>query len=103
MIIKDEKLLASFRRKKNCEWCGRSCPDGCDPHHAIVKRGLGGGSRLDHKLNLVALDRSCHNDVHAGVLTKYDMAAIIAQREGVTQDFVFSECERLRRLDKFGK
>ena len=96
MKIIDEAVLEMYRRKTRCEHCGRFCPTGLDPHHAIVKRGMGGGSRLDIHLNLVALCRgftrngwkSCHAEAERGEITIDAMAKIIARREGTTPENV---------------
>lgn len=105
MRVVDDSVLALFRVGP-CEWCGRSGPT--DPHHALYKRGMGGGSRLDHRFNLVALCRgyhrgqwvSCHDEAEAGRITRADCLAVIAAREGVLQEEIEEELRRIRRLPK---
>lgn len=97
MQIIDNDLLFAFRLRGICEWCKRKCL--CDPHHYWYRRGMGGGSRLDHPWNLVSLCRSCHDDHHAGHRPlRIDLLAIVAAREGVTQDEITQELLRLRNL-----
>ena len=94
MIVKDKVVLARFRLPGPCEYCGRPCPNGRDPHHAVIKRGMGGGRRLDVPENLISLCRgfyqgkwvSCHDDAERGVIPKADLLAIIARRENMLQD-----------------
>ena len=109
MKLIDPEVLRMFREKTTCEFCGRPCPDGCDPHHFWRKRGMGGGSRIDHPLNLISLCRgyyrgkwvSCHDDAEAGRITKYDLLALVARREGVLQDEIITALEGIRRLSKW--
>jgi hypothetical protein len=110
MIIKDEVCLARFRRSPRCEWCGRPTPEGCDPHHAIIKRGIGGGSRLDVPENLVALCRgwsqktgqwvSCHQDAESGKITRWELLALIARREKVPEAEIMDHLYTLLRRPK---
>lgn len=97
MQIIDDDLLLDFRLSFRCEWCGRKGPVDC--HHYWYRRGMGGGSRLDHPWNLVAICRSCHDDHHAGHRPlRIDLLAIVAAREGVTQDEITQELLRLRNI-----
>src|SRR5207247_10685926 len=84
MIKIDEELLAYFRHKPECEWCGKFSDTGLDPHHAL-HRGLGGGSRLDVALNLIAVHRlPCHHEIeHGGNAAMQKCLDIIAKREGL--------------------
>lgn len=97
MKIVNESLLDEFRNALRCEWCKK--PAKCDPHHVFAK-GMGGGGRLDVRVNLVALCRVCHTLTHAGEIARYDLLAIIAVREGMLQDKIEEEVWRLRRLKK---
>lgn len=100
MIVIDEKLLTEFRRKVQCEWCGKPTPSGCDPHH-LFSRGHGGGSRLDVRRNLVGLCRDCHNSHHNGhEPMRLDLLAVVAQREQCLQGDIEEEIYRLRRTLK---
>lgn len=94
MKIVKPYLLAHFRAKAWCEWCGN--PGAVDPHH-IFGRGLGGGTRLDIRINLIALCRICHNAYHSSHIMRTDLLAKVAAREGMLQDDIVSEIYRLRR------
>lgn len=93
MRVINEALLARFRQAYRCEWCRKLTLSGCDPHH-IFSRGAG---RLDVAINLISLCRVCHGLVHAGEITREDLLAIVATREGVSQDWIVTEIYRLRR------
>jgi len=108
MIIIDEVCLDRFRRSERCEYCNRPTPDGTDPHHAFIKRGMGGGSRLDVPCNLAGLCRgyycglwvSCHQAAHEGRIHPADIQAIIARREGMLQDQIWEYLYELLRRPK---
>lgn len=104
MTIKDEAVLDRFRQADRCEWCGCGTGGNADPHHVMAK-GMGGGNRLDHDLNIVSLCRRCHTAHHAGngptqeqlfeVIAKRELTAMVdlikcelwrIQREGITRD-----------------
>lgn len=101
MRVIDAELLRVFRGKQCCEWCGWALRSPAQPHH-IFTRGMGGGSRLDVRINLVALggpwDCDCHGRHHAGhePLT-CDLVALVAAREGLLQDELEREIWRLKR------
>lgn len=97
MKIVDEKLLHKFRLKTRCELCLKVWP--VDPHHLLAK-GMGGGSRLDHKLNLISLCRKCHTLFHAGRIPKVDLLEVVGKREGLTVDEIETEIYRLLRAKK---
>ena len=99
MTVDDADLLDEFRRKPRCEWCNARSRHGLDPHH-VFARGMGGGGRLDVRINLVSLCRTCHGEVHGGRIMRRDLLAIVAAREGMLQDDVEREIYRLRRLPK---
>lgn len=99
MTIVDDSLLDEFRGTIACGWCRRVSQGRLDPHH-LFGRGHGGGSRLDHRWNLIALCRACHNDVHAGHIRRADLLAMVAVREGVLQDQIEAEIYRLLRTAK---
>ncbi len=95
MQVIDPKLLERFRQGGRCEWCGAWCP--CrEPHH-IFSKGMGGGSQLDIRINLISLDRKCHDAVHRGDILRIDLLAVVAAREGTTQDRIVEEIYRIRR------
>jgi hypothetical protein len=56
MIRIDKELLKEIREMP-CAWCNASPPS--DPHH-LFPRQMGGGNRLDIRLDLVPLCRTCH-------------------------------------------
>ncbi len=97
MIVVNKDLLAAFSHAGNCEWCKVRAK--VDVHH-IWPRGLGGGSRLDIRINLIALCRQCHDDVHAGHILRIDLLAIVAGREDVMQHHIERIVWWLLRLPK---
>ncbi len=99
MRIVDEKLLHEFRMKERCEWCGKQVFR-CEPHH-VYTRGIGGGGRLDVRINLVALCPRDHRSHHDGnePLT-IDLKAIVAARENRLQGDIEAEIAALRRRRK---
>lgn len=98
MIIVNEATLQLFREAKCCELCGKPTPGGADVHHLIAK-GSGGGRRMDVAINLIALDRSCHQNLHAGAVAA-DLRRIVAKREGVKRDDIQTVLWLLQRLPK---
>lgn len=99
MEIIDDELLDFFRESFRCEWCKKATIVDC--HHYWYRRGIGGGSRLDHPWNLVSLCRADHDAHHQGnVPTRTDLLAIVAAREGVLQDDIIAELLRLRNLPR---
>jgi hypothetical protein len=94
VIIHDEHLLEKFRRTLRCEWCGRR--GYVNPHH-LWARGAGGGSRLDIRINLMAMCHVCHREVHDGKIKRQDLLATVAIREGLHQDDISREINRLKR------
>ncbi len=104
MKLIDEKCLTTFRTAGSCDWCGQFSRVR-QPHHALVFRGMGGGTRIDHPYNLVALggpfDCPCHDDAHRGRILRADFLVIIAAREGRLQDEIEAELDRIRRASKW--
>lgn len=86
MKIISEATLDLFRQKQRCEWCGCRVAR-CDPHH-WKPRGIGGGSRLDIKENLIGLCRECHNRAESGDIPRSAILETIADREGMTPEQV---------------
>lgn len=100
MRIEDKGLLREFALKRRCEYCGKTTPGVlADPHH-LFARGMGGGGRLDIRINLISLCREDHNAVHAGHIMRTDLLALVAQREGTSQDEIRAEIARLRKAPK---
>lgn len=97
MILIDDNLLDEFRSRLCCEWCRR--PGLVQPHH-IFCRGMGGGSRLDIRRNLIGLCPHCHHEVHAGHIARFDLLAIVAQREKCQQADIEEEVYKLLREKK---
>lgn len=98
MKIVDEKALALFRGPGRCELCGGWASER-DAHHFWYKRGLGGGSRLDVVLNLVSLDRLCHNMAESGPAVqaiKQRLLEIVARREGRSEAEIVAELTALK-------
>lgn len=81
MIVIDDDLLDELRRKQRCEFCGLRAR--CQPHHYHA-RGMGGGSRLDIRENLIALCPECHGKAHGLKITRADIMEAIARREKKT-------------------
>lgn len=77
MTRTDEELLDEFR-KGNCELCGCSGPS--DPHH-LFERGMGGGNRLDIRINLMSLCRTCHTLVQGNKAILPKLCFMVLQRE----------------------
>lgn len=85
MKIISEATLDLFRQKQRCEWCVRVAS--LDAHH-WKPRGIGGGSRLDIKENLIGLCRECHNRAESGDISRSAILETIADREGLTPEQV---------------
>lgn len=98
MIIKNPRLLREFRRAVRCEHCKRPMLYGCDPHHHKPK-GMGGGSCLDIRINLISLCRECHDDVGQGI-PECTILLLIAVREGALQDDIDAVRNLILRLPK---
>lgn len=104
MIIRDEKLLDFFRGAGACELCGKGCMRR-EPHHVIAK-GMGGGRRLDIRINIVAVGSSpgmecqCHNNVDTAS-EKSRCLRIIAERERTTVEAIEAATAFILDLDKF--
>jgi hypothetical protein len=107
MILKDTNLLRQFHERTKCEFCGRS-GEHMEAHHFWFFRGIGGGSRLDHRYNLIALCRgwdeygrywSCHEAAQGGLIPRNMLLEIVARREGVTPEAIVAELERIRAAD----
>lgn len=98
MQVIDELLLEEFRQAMVCERCRKAGP--VEAHH-LWSRGIGGGGRLDVRLNIAALCRECHQGHHNGQRPlKCDLLALVAAREGCLQGDIEAEIWRLRRANQ---
>lgn len=90
MIIKNDKLLDTFRGPGFCELCKKPCPVRT-PHH-VYERGIGGARRLDVSLNLLALGPvyvcKCHDKYHSHDISRAKCLEAVARREGSTAEDV---------------
>lgn len=102
MTIIDEPLLRSFREQPYCAYCGRQPQRGTllDAHHVFLKRGIGGGSRIDHQLNLIALCRFCHESAEAHAEVNRDIQRVVAQREKMTCEQIVDKLYEILRTPK---
>ena len=97
MVIINDEFLRSFAFR-DCEVCGVS--DGSVVAHHIWGRGHGGGSRIDHPWTTLALCFKHHSDAQHYRITKRQQIAMIAKREGVTEEQVEDFYHRVLRLPK---
>ena len=81
-------------KNPQCEWCG--AVGLVHPHH-LWPRNIAAGGRLNIRINLIGLCSVCHNDVQAGLITRIDLLAVVANREGMMQDQIEAEIWRLRK------
>jgi hypothetical protein len=95
--VHDDAVLQAFRDAPACEWCKQPSRGYLEPNHYWVRKGMGGGSQLDHPWNLIAMCLICHQRFHAGHITRWCCLAIVAAREGVLQGEIEAELTRLRR------
>jgi hypothetical protein len=102
MRIIDPVLLSRFSGAGYCEICHEWCRRR-EPHH-VMRRGVGGGSRLDHRLNLLAVGSAwccgCHNAIHEGRISRERQISVVALRERLHPSEVQNELYRLIRLPK---
>ncbi len=103
MIEKNESILKDFRGPGQCGWCARWCNHRQAAH--LVAKGMGGGKRLDIRINLISLGCAfccnCHGKSHNGERPMYcDLLAVVAAREQTTQDQIEREVAALLRAPK---
>ncbi len=96
MKLERPDVLDLFRRAEWCEWCGEATPGGCDPAH-VYSRGAG---QVDIRLNVVSLCRTCHSKEHNGNITKAELLAVVARREGVKVETIGKVVQAIRRWPK---
>ena len=99
MKIIREDNLQKYRQKTRCENCGLPSFQGLDPHH-VLTRGMGGGTRNDSDLNLMALCRTCHDRFHNGKIPREQLVGKLALREGFSPDELERIVNRVRHKDK---
>lgn len=101
MILIDPTALERARNRPACEWCHKPNQYGLHAAHVLAK-GFGGGSRCDSDFNLCGLCFKCHIlGHHAGRSpTRAELIAIVAKREGVSEDQVLDTVYRLLREPK---
>lgn len=81
MLIENDEVLQAFRTAPKCEFCGKENRHSLDPHHRR-KRGMGGGSRLDIRINVASACRlPCHRDCENGTIPESRVLEVIAARE----------------------
>lgn len=109
MKIIDKGLLQEFSGPGKCEICQKDCRRR-EPHH-VRCRGMGGGSRLDIAINLIAVgghvngfpECPCHRLAQEGNISKASVLEIIGKREKLTPEEIEGTVNRLLRSDKNGK
>ena len=89
--IKDPKAIEAVR-KPYSEISGKPTY-GAAPHHVITV-GSGGP---DHPFNLIQTTGNEHVDCHSGKYSKDYLFGIIAEREGLTVEYIKHEVNRMRR------
>lgn len=102
MILRDPDILSEFRGPGPCQLCNRPCRVRECAH--ILAKGMGGGGRLDHRWNLIALggpwECGCHARQHGGTIPIRALWEAVAKREGRTVDEIQTELHRIRKLPK---
>lgn len=94
MIVKNPAILAEFRGPGRCEYCRQLCHR--EAHH-LFRRGLGGGNRLDVRINLAGLCQTCHWMETAGHISRAAMLEIVAKREGIEPEELENRIYEMRR------
>ena len=98
MKIDDKVMLGRFRGYGWCEICKKRRK--VEPHHSWQKTGMGGGSRLDIRINLIAVCRSCHNNCEEELVTRDEVLKIVARRELTTPEDIIAVIDFLWKLPK---
>ncbi len=99
MRVVSEETLEWFRKGGPCQWCHRGAPRR-HPHH-LISRGMGGGTRLDLTINLVALCPVCHGLTHQGQEPcREDLLAVVATRYSLLQPEVLARLYLFVRAPK---
>lgn len=94
----NEELLNLFRGPGECDLCGRWCRNRQACH--VRGKGVGGGWRLDNRLNLYAgggpWDCACHQKDHDGNIERDDVYKAVAKREGLTVEDLKQRLDELQ-------
>jgi hypothetical protein len=99
MRLVNESVLDLFRGPGRCEWCQRRVLRR-EAHHVFGK----GAGRVDIPGNAAGLCAAfsgglhCHHEFHAGHITRGDLLAVTAAREGCTQADIEHDVFLVRRL-----
>jgi hypothetical protein len=103
VIIENPKLLAEYRTPGRCEICGEHFSRRV-PHHVRAK---GRGFTADIRINLISVGPEfgcvCHEDAQRYRLSRCDVEAIVAVREGTMQHHIRAVMDLLERMDKSGR
>lgn len=84
--IVDKKLLENMKEIENCELCGS---EKCVENAHIVSRGAGGPDIRENVVRLCGPARygmGCHGAQHCEAISKDELFAVVARREGKTVD-----------------
>ncbi len=104
MRLESDEVLRSFAGNARCELCGKYGP--VVGHHYWIRRGCGGGTRIDHPWNLIGLCSTpgmCHDEIHRVSdlpLCKNKLLTIVADREGVSEKTIREYLAWLAQQDK---
>lgn len=104
MKIENPDLIASYRKRGPCSYCGKNV-NLCAAH--IFAKGHGGGRQIDAPFNLVAMgqdarwDCDCHQRHHLGWEPLHcDLLAIAAAQNNCHQRDIEQLVYLIRRLDR---
>ncbi len=100
MTLKDDDVLRSFAGNARCETCGTYGPV-CG-HHYWIRRGCGGGTRIDHPWNLIALCMTCHakDEIPDRRAFQKHCLRIVAEREHIDEHTIREYLWWLGRQDR---
>ena len=99
MKLIDPAALAERRAALRCDLCRRTTPGGCEPHH-YIRKGMAGGQRLDHRLNLLSACGTCHRSIHGGDVPRHTELDAIARREKMYADEIAEWLWTVQRLPR---
>jgi hypothetical protein len=102
MRVVDDEVLSLARSVGRCEKCGRRLYP-LSPHHCFIKRGMGGGRRLDLPENIASLcEIPCHNAAEHSEAFNEEVREIVAKRVGTTAQAILEWLWLCLRTDKAG-